>query len=159
MTSSHDPPNGGKSSHPSSKHLRLIHGAAESANDTSATKAARRERHDKLIASGLAALGVTNEFSWQALDKLSVTQLLAAASHVINELDPAEDLMQSVADELELVQSLLVNVEKVEMLPHDETLHRVYGRLGRRAAVAAELHRRERKALLDAVEAIHGGRR
>jgi hypothetical protein len=97
-------------------------------------------------------LGRIDDHDIEQLDKLTVAELFAIAFEC-GENDPAASMMTSVYDDL----VVLACARTGEQTPTRATIDRVTFRAGSRARVAAELHKRQREALLAALR--QGGAR
>lgn len=97
------------------------------------------------------ALALPREWSMLELEKLSVAGLYAVAMHDGADFDPLGSMMREIADDLSILECLKINVEKIEIEPTDDVMHRYYFRLSQRARVAEELYRRQGFAVLEAV--------
>jgi hypothetical protein len=112
------------------------------ANDAEPHPAAQHDRPD--IAA--LELGRIDNHDFERLEELTVAELLAIAFDV-GELDPAASLMTSIYDDLTILGCARTGARK----PTSETVDRVEFRISSRARVAAELHTRQREALLAAL--------
>ena len=91
-------------------------------------------------------LGRIDDHDIERLDKLTVAELFAIAFEC-GENDPAASMMTSVYDDLVVLDCARTG----ERTPTRATVDRVTFRASARARVAAELHKRQREALLAAL--------